>query len=411
MLSGAGASIAPENEGVQMMNAMTQKQIGAQSMATTQQKQWAWLQKIIAGGGNFKMDKDKFSVGGESSVLKGMLSGGDSFDPLGSGVSPGGGVPASTIPNVAPTPSPVDPSVAMNLNPSISPPVFSGADLAGLSAQDVSQALAGATNVESLRQTTIANVANRFLKEKELIVDSAFKARQLAIAGREAATGERNAATAELKANQIDPLDKPFLSDVPGYGKLSLREYNTLPTSDKEFFTHVFAANQIGEVPLSREAFDKLKDKNSLPSTAMGAAIAGFVEETGTQPPPKLLAQWTEMFRDTPVQQRPLVTWTTATNEVTKRFGKLDPTGMWAVTPELQATHKKAQEFLVDLKGDGLEPLKAVNEAETKARKWMKDREARYFQYIKAAGNDSDKLDKIKSAFVEEFGYIPSQRR
>ena len=177
MLSGAGAAVAGPDSFAANMNPMVQQNIAAQSKATTQQKYMKWLQDLISGGAKVSMDKDKFSIGGETSVLQGMLKGDES----------GGGLNASvTAPTPsAPAPAPVDPSGVMNLNPSISPPVLSRADLAGLTPQDVSQALAGAINVESLMQSKISDVANRDLKERELALTKRLTEAQIGKLGAE----------------------------------------------------------------------------------------------------------------------------------------------------------------------------------------------------------------------------------
>ena len=107
------------------------------------------------------------------------------------------------------------------------------------------------------------------------------------------------------------------------------------------------------------------------------------------------------------------VTWTTATRELTKRFGKLDPTGMWAVTPELQSAHNKAQELLVEYKREGVEPLEAINRANVESRKWANTVEKNYNRYIEQANKITDKarrdkeLERVKNTFFDNYGYIP----
>ena len=69
---------------------------------------------------------------------------------------------------------------------------------------------------------------------------------------------------------------------------------------------------------------------------------------------------------------------------------------MWAVTPELQATHILAQKALVELKGKGMEPLRAVNKAEEVSNK--------YYQLLKEIEVESNKIkdEEIRSKYIAE---------
>ena len=96
------------------------------------------------------------------------------------------------------------------------------------------------------------------------------------------------------------------------------------------------------------------------------------------------------------------VTWTTATNNLSKRFGKQDAIGNIIITPELQNRHRLSQKKLVELKNQGVEPLQAINEAENYANKV----EENYKLYLDAAKSDKDKK-KIRNAFNVQYGYVP----
>lgn len=261
-------------------------------------------------------------------------------------------------------------------------------NLAGLSSQDISQALSDAGGAASLRQQSINSVTDRMYKR---------------------------ALTQQVMQSMLpEGAEQPFVQSVPGYGDLTLDEYKALPTSDREYVSHVLASREIGEEPMSREEFDKVEDKDRIPSTAMGAAITRHMDETGELPPPEVLANWADMFReeDKPREPSP-VTWTTATKELTKRFGKLDPTGFWAVTPELQGAHSRAQEYLTEFKSQGIEPLVAVNMAAKKARNWQSKVEEKYNEYINRAREIPDKkkreaeIEKIRNQFKKTYGYLP----
>lgn len=256
---------------------------------------------------------------------------------------------------------------------------YSLSDLAGLTPEDISGALSGAMSVEALKQQKLGNT-----------IDAMYKLGRLQQAGAPEPT---------------------FVEDVPGYGDLTLSEYKALPTSTKEYASHVLAARKIGEEPMSMEEFESIEEKDKVPTTAMGASIARYVEETGELPPPEELSRWSELYRQEPRErERPLMGWTSATKELKQRFGKLDPTGMWAITPELQATHRKAQEYLVDLKQEGYEPLEAINKAEREATEWKNNIESKYFDYMAKAGGDEEKVSKVRSAFYNQYGYVPTRR-
>ena len=152
--------------------------------------------------------------------------------------------------------------------------------------------------------------------------------------------------------------------------------------------------------------------KAEVPETTQTQFLREIMED------PALMETAKELKRAEPSElRRPLVTWTTATRELTKRFGRLDPTGMWAVTPELQAAHDKAQEFLVENKRAGMEPLEAINESNKRARTWIADRERRYHEYIEAAQRIKNKaergrrIEQVRNAYLREYGYEPSVKR
>ena len=104
------------------------------------------------------------------------------------------------------------------------------------------------------------------------------------------------------------------------------------------------------------------------------------------------------------------VTWTTATKQVSSRFGKQDPTGNIIITPELAGAHRIAQKHLVKLKQSGaVGPLDAVNKAEEFAR----HAESRYWEYVEAAQASKTpeiNLEKVQNKYKQKYGYLPSIR-
>lgn len=97
------------------------------------------------------------------------------------------------------------------------------------------------------------------------------------------------------------------------------------------------------------------------------------------------------------------VTWTTATKQVEKRFGKQDPTGNIIITPQLAGMHRIAQKKLVELKRQGVKPLDAVNQAEDHAR----NIERRYFERIEQY---PERRKEIQKEFKKKYGYTPITR-
>ena len=191
-----------------------------------------------------------------------------------------------------------------------------------------------------------------------------------------------------LEAQQPRPV-QAFVSDVPGYGDLTLDQYKALPTEDRQYITHILSARQRGEEPMSRKDFDAIDDKDRHPASAEAAAIDQLYKEYKGAPPQSKIKEIHDLYnpvKGSEPKTPPPVTWTTATKELTKRFGKLDPTGIWAVTPELQASHRLAQKVLVQLKDQGYDPLRSVNMAEEYANK--------YYNTLNAI---SDEAKKIKN--------------
>jgi len=96
------------------------------------------------------------------------------------------------------------------------------------------------------------------------------------------------------------PTVPTFIKNTP-YGDITLDQYKALPTNTKEYLSYLLAARQLGEKPKSLEEYNKMKNKSKIPTTAMGAAIARYVAEHGEMPPDNLLAKWTKMYGTSPV--------------------------------------------------------------------------------------------------------------
>ena len=383
-LSKAGATLNPE---MQPLDQLTQQAIGAQSKAGLIDRYNKILSGMLKGeiptGGKLTLDKDGMKANVPSSALSGPFNeGGGGGQDRGLGGMKSSGTnwddPANRTDLIGKVraASPFDSSQLG----------VSGADLAGLTSQDVSQALKDAIGTASLKEQTINDIAERVYKSQ---LGKWYEAQTAAVG----APG---------------PLDKPYIIPVNGR-QVTVREWNALPEESQKYYMYVFGQELKGKDPMSprewkmTEPTDRerllrgIQEDKSLLKTEQDLARARHIEPPEPKPSP--------------------VTWTTATNEVTKRFGRLDPTGMWAVTPELQSAHRKAQEFLAESQNTGIDPLRAVNDAENRARNWITDREQRYIEYIEDAQKikkSSDRklrISKIQSEFFKQFGYIPSIRR
>jgi len=104
------------------------------------------------------------------------------------------------------------------LNPSPSQLGLSAADLAGLTPQDVSNALSGALNIEQLKQ-----------RKMESDVDTILKMAQV------------------QDIIQGEPLDRQFPIQVPDVGAVTLREWQSLPMERRNYAAYVNQARTSGD--------------------------------------------------------------------------------------------------------------------------------------------------------------------
>ncbi len=241
----------------------------------------------------------------------------------------------------------------------------------------ISNALQFKFTQDQLQQRAINDYTNTILK----VADLGLRQEGLDLEKTNSATDR---AYKQALTSQVGTLDKPFIGDV------TFRQFQSLPDDAKEYMLAKKGASILGDSkfmtsrewkstqPDDRIKFlqglsdnPKLKDiEMELRSAAARAAAEGSTKGE--------------------------VTWTTATHEVTKRFGKLDPTGMWSVTPELQASHKLAQKVLVQLKKANADPLEAVNIAEDAANK--------YYTILNEASKEAlkDENPLTRKQYIEE---------
>ena len=100
------------------------------------------------------------------------------------------------------------------------------------------------------------------------------------------------------------------------------------------------------------------------------------------------------------------VTWTTATKQLSRRFGKEDPMGNIIITPELAGMNRIGQKKLVQLKKEGMEPLEAINVSEAFARHI----DSRYWTWIDAPNRTKKDIGDFNKQFKTRYGYTPRIR-
>ena len=237
-LSGAGGAMSQGEPIAPTLNAITQQNIGAQSKAKLNDYCIKMMRDALKGGGAIKLGKDKTTIDLPSSMYGGlgselakpsdyrmdMYPQGSGAGKIAQGLRDEGAVEgiAGGLQDEAYGPQFEQMSTdrTKSVNPSASPlGDLSGADLAGLTAADVSQALSGATGVEALRQKKLTDVADTMYKQS-LMAESAARAKKL---------GEPNR------------LDEPFV------GGLTLRQYTALTPKSKEYELAKEGARLLGD--------------------------------------------------------------------------------------------------------------------------------------------------------------------
>lgn len=388
-LSGVGADISAGGRGVQAMNKITQENIQGQNMMQVFQKMLAGKggegSKMSVDGKGVKMQFDPKSFEGLFQIDK--LQG--EWDMGGANKDNWAAPTPAPGPGNAPVPEELNlpgggggGMLAKLLNPSVDLSGITASDLAGLSPTDISNALSGALNVRKLDQKKVTDLVDMAYK-------SAMGTEALARAG-EVAKGKA--------LDQLYP--------IPHYasGPMKLREWKELPADEKAYSAYSYATIRRNEIPMTKEQWeaqaptDKIKTLRQMQADPLYGTDQSLVE----------LEKSLRQQPDKPAK----VTWSTATKELTKRY-RIDPTGQFAVTPEIKWAHIEAQHILTELKDQGVEPLKAVNQAYDRAGAKQDKMHRRYRIYLEAAQQiknrrDRDaKIEEIKSKFYETYGYIP----
>jgi len=275
-MSGVGAAMSEGKSPASAMNQITQQQLGAQSKVKMQNNYLGQLKDIIGGGdaaktaakkpGNITVTPDGIkhtipwdAVNNPNTDTIGLMkqitdAGGDQTTPLTPAPET---TPISEVPILPTTPvvstplqSPMgratlngqamtqaerqsamaalsgDPTLNAGtygilakdaLNPSARPLSINGADLAGLSSADVSQALHDTLGVETARQHSLTNAGDLMYKGAEAYAKTNPKA---------------------------DPESQPYPVPVYGMGAVTGRQWKELPTNIKEYSAYQFIQKQ-----------------------------------------------------------------------------------------------------------------------------------------------------------------------
>lgn len=203
-LSGAGGALGTGQSIAPALNQITQQNIGAQSQAALNKRYMDQIGKMLGGGevpAGWKLIRDEKGTKMEIPPETGTGAAGA-----------GAGLPTQPGSAQLGTINPFSPSQ----------PGISAADLAGLGPQDVSRALAGAVNVETLKQQTIAELT---------------------------------------RARTRDPLDRPYPVTGETGETMSTREWKALPSSEREYLAYLHTAKKLGapKEELTREFFMSLE--------------------------------------------------------------------------------------------------------------------------------------------------------
>jgi len=231
------------------------------------QKYAKLLQTLLSGGGKVTMDKENVNIKAPTSA----------FQPepkaaLGPGITPNTVDPTTQARAGSLVPQPMsgaqpkqqDQSGLLSsllkgnlgdVNPSSSPlSALSKSDLAGLTPQDVSQALNFKFKDVELGRATANDVINNL--HKVSLIQQAQQAATIA---------ERRTAIAELaEMRQWEEAIKQSPLSVPGLGQLSLDTWEKLPTDVKAYSYYTFNAKQNNEKVLSFKEFKSQADPSSL---------------------------------------------------------------------------------------------------------------------------------------------------
>jgi hypothetical protein len=287
-ISGAGSAIGGPGSFADSLNKMTQQNIAAQSMHKTNQSYIKMLRDMLGKGGKINLDKDNISIKAPANMFG---EGGGTGGPGGGvdhrmmtglleGSGPGGGVdPRAGISPMQPTAIPqqyADPGiepvgeVRNVLNPSPSPLGVNAADLAGLTPENVSQAMSGAISASELERRTINDVSASALssaRTRRLDAGTRALTPSIKLPGTDIMVTEQSfvdmwkAATKDQRSSALKAYDR---TKSEGYkGNLDTWMHSLAKASGKG----------LAEVLAQVAAVDTLKDKSKIEKVGYVAGI------------------------------------------------------------------------------------------------------------------------------------------
>ena len=226
-LSGAGSALQQGQPVAPALDKITNQSISAQNYAKL-------LSKLLGSDeskGTFSNKGLNLTI--PASELKSGAFLGD--NPLGNPLSTTSTQTQALTSSSSPAPSPsINPNQMGVVNPFAGSPLrnISASDLAGLTTQDLSTILSGALSVEQLKQKKVSDV-----------IDSMYKQAQIS------------------KMEKGDSLDQAFPVDVPGVGKVTHRQWSTMPDKEKQYALFVNMAKQLGDKDImSKEEYESYVD-------------------------------------------------------------------------------------------------------------------------------------------------------
>jgi len=245
-LSGMGQDISSGNAIGTNTNQITQQNIAAQNYAKLEQRYEEMFKKMLKGDYS---DGGKWTEDANGVTLKmpvDNLLGGDSAYNTGGAA----GVTSNLNKELSGTQqTPKNASQNQNaINPSTSPTI-SGADLAGLTPQMISQALSDAQGASSVGYMSPAEVQDMLYKN------------QLIEASKENVEVSKASRLAKDTPKEVEY----FPIEVPGLGKVTVDQWKALPTDQQSYAAYVYQSKQLrpDESIMSLTEWKRGTDKNT----------------------------------------------------------------------------------------------------------------------------------------------------
>ena len=289
-----------------------------------------------------------------------------------------------------------------------SPGNFSGADLAGLTVQDLTQALTGAIAVDSLAQRGNIAAGQLGMRGAEITQRGETAEGQLGATERRTdimaeATAQRatsDAEAAKINQRKVELLEKSERKlDETFVGGMSLRKFNSLSSTGKEYSLAKAAAGMVGD-----EIFMPLKEYKELPRSSQLQLLEGLRDD------PELMKIATDLAKAKQAPKLPTeMTWQNSWKNLQGLFGDFNRYDQWTATPRDRAAFSRARLYWNEYKDKGYSPAKALEMAQIKGKQDRAAAEKEYHSLIKRAGDNEVAINKIRVQTKKQLGYIPGE--